>query len=549
MSSYPATSADDTQLAATAVSGNGRAPTSVHIRMYRALAPDTGAEDKSYKGLLGDCFLIRLEAGDTKSHILIDCGLLLGSPNAAPRAKQIAEDIAKTCSRCLDLLVVTHEHWDHISGFSQASEIFFDEEKLRIKNLWMAWTEDPNDPDAQALRAKFDKSGQAFAMIAEKLKNSPIIGLDAARALNGLEGFLGVAGKGRRLDGRGILDKLKKQAITEPPSYLAPVKPDRNARPDNVLQTPGAVTLRAYVLGPPRDWKWLSKDKPSTDPARQETYLETPSLGNALLGYADGDDVFEPAESPFAPQYCRRKLKDFTITSPGLVPPDDGDSKWLRERYFQPDLRIEGVDASFSSEEGKAEAVKVRQAIADRRRIDGDWLASAGALALKLDSDTNNTSLVLAFDLPDGTAMLFAADAQVGSWLSWHEQDYVDEQGTKHSAKSILERVRFYKVGHHGSHNATLAEKGLAMMTRKDIVAAIPTDEELGAKQGRGGWQMPNPRVKAALLELTKGRILRNDRWYKDPNKRKDDRELANVEEVFFKKIDETDLYLEYQIY
>jgi hypothetical protein len=281
MSSYPATSADDTQLAATAVSGNGRAPTSVHIRMYRALAPDTGAEDKSYKGLLGDCFLIRLEAGDTKSHILIDCGLLLGSPNAAPRAKQIAEDIAKTCSRCLDLLVVTHEHWDHISGFSQASEIFFDEEKLRIKNLWMAWTEDPNDPDAQALRAKFDKSGQAFAMIAEKLKNSPIIGLDAARALNGLEGFLGVAGKGRRLVGRDILDKLKKQAITQPPSYLAPVKPDRNARPDNVLQTPGAVTLRAYVLGPPRDWKWLSKDKPSTDPARQETYLETPSLGNA----------------------------------------------------------------------------------------------------------------------------------------------------------------------------------------------------------------------------------------------------------------------------
>ena len=167
----------------------------------------------------------------------------------------------------------------------------------------------------------------------------------------------------------------------------------------------------------------------------------------------------------------------------------------------------------------------------------------------RLDSDTNNTSLVLAFDLPDGTAMLFAADAQVGNWLSWHEQDYVDEAGKKHNAKSILERVRFYKVGHHGSHNATLAEKGLAMMTRKDIVAVIPTDEELGAKQGRGGWQMPNPRVKAALQELTKGRILRNDRWYKDPNKRKDDRELANVEEVFFEKINETNLYLEYQIY
>jgi hypothetical protein len=437
MSSYPATLADDTQLAVTAVSGNGRAPTSVHIRMYRALAPNTGAVDKSFRGLLGDCFLIRLEAGDTKSHILIDCGLLLGSPNAEPRAKQIAKDIAETCSSSLDLLVVTHEHWDHISGFSQASEIFFDKEKLRIKNLWMAWTEDPDDPDAQALRAKFDKSGQAFAMIAEKLKSSPIVGLDAARALNGLEGFLGVAGKddrngkGRQLVGRDILDKLKKQAINQPPQFLAPVNRDRSTAPDNVLQTPGAVSLRAYVLGPPREWKWLSKDKPSNDPAKQETYLETPSLGNALLGYADGNDVFEPAESPSPRSIAAassRTLRSLHLDSCRRTMEI---RSGLESATFSRDFGTERVDATFSSEEEKAEAVKVRQAIADRRRIDGDWLASAGALALKLDSDTNNTSLVLAFDLPDGTAMLFAADAQVGNWLSWHEQDYVDEAGHK----------------------------------------------------------------------------------------------------------------------
>jgi len=552
-----ATSIEDRPQAVTDASKKGLAPKSVHVRMYRALAPNAGAADKSYKGLLGDCFLIRLDADGTKSHILIDCGLLLGSPNAQSRAIQIAQDIATTCSGSLDLLVVTHEHWDHISGFSQASEIFFDREKLCIKNLWMAWTEDPGDSDAQALRAKFDKSGQAFAMIAAKLKNGPIVGLDAARAINGLEGFLGVAGeddrngRGRQLVGRDIMDKLKAQAITQPPRYLAPVKPDRSMPPDNVLQTPGAVSLRTFVMGPPRDWKWLSKDKPSTDPAKQETYLETPSLGNALLSYADGDDVFAPAESPFAPQYCRRKLEDFTKTASGYLLPDDDDSKWLSERYFQPDFGIEGVDASISSDKQKAKAITERQAIADRRRIDGEWLASAGALALKLDSDTNNTSLVLAFDLPDGTAMLFAADAQVGNWLSWHEQDYVDEAGTKHNAKSILERVRFYKVGHHGSHNATLDEKGLAMMTHKDLVAAIPTDEELGTKQGRGGWQMPNPRVKAALLERTNGRILRNDRRYypRNPDKRKADRDLVDVEEAFFDKIEETDLYLEYRIY
>ena len=36
----------------------------------------------------------------------------------------VAEDIARTTNGHLDLLVITHEHWDHISGFSQAREIF-----------------------------------------------------------------------------------------------------------------------------------------------------------------------------------------------------------------------------------------------------------------------------------------------------------------------------------------------------------------------------------------------------------------------------------------
>ena len=50
-------------------------------------------------------------------------------------------------------------------------------------------------------------------------------------------------------------------------------------------------------------------------------------------------------------------------------------------------------------------------------RIEG-----AGRLALQLDSDTNNTSLVLAIELiASGRVLLFPGDAQVGNWLSWHE--------------------------------------------------------------------------------------------------------------------------------
>jgi uncharacterized protein YfiM (DUF2279 family) len=33
----------------------------------------------------------------------------------------------------------------------------------------------------------------------------------------------------------------------------------------------------------------------------------------------------------------------------------------------------------------------------------------------------DNTSLVLAIELADGDVLLFAADAQVGNWLSWQD--------------------------------------------------------------------------------------------------------------------------------
>ena len=43
-------------------------------------------------------------------------------------------------------------------------------------------------------------------------------------------------------------------------------------------------------------------------------------------------------------------------------------------------------------------------------------------LALKLDSDTNNTSLVTGFQLEESNkVLLFPGDAQVGNWLSWED--------------------------------------------------------------------------------------------------------------------------------
>jgi hypothetical protein len=250
-----------------------------------------------------------------------------------------------------------------------------------------------------------------------------------------------------------------------------------------------------------------------------------------MLRFSEGEDPDPSRDSPFSKPYCSYRVDALKGLGKSANEADKAVNAFLQKRYF-----------------GTPDMPPATLASMTRRRIDTDWLAPASALALKLDSDTNNTSLVLAFELPDGTVMLFAADAQVGNWESWHDQTYgVDEEGTGITAENLLNRTRLYKVGHHGSHNATLKDRGLAMMIHDELVVMIPTDEEFGKRQGSSGWQMPNPRVRTALRERSKGRILRNDRLY-SPEARAADAELRGVDPGFFDKLKETPLYLEYRL-
>jgi beta-lactamase superfamily II metal-dependent hydrolase len=50
--------------------------------------------------------------------------------------------------------------------------------------------------------------------------------------------------------------------------------------------------------------------------------------------------------------------------------------------------------------------------------------------------------------------MLFVGDAQAGNWRSWSE-DRFDDDGTEVTVDDLLGRTVLYKVGHHGSHNAS----------------------------------------------------------------------------------------------
>jgi hypothetical protein len=169
------------------------------------------------------------------------------------------------------------------------------------------------------------------------------------------------------------------------------------------------------------------------------------------------------------------------------------------------------------------------------RKIDDEWLAPVGAFGLQLDNKTNNTSLAFALELGpigEGKVLLFPGDAQVGNWLSWFGP--VDVKGASDpvgktlswntggkavTTEDLLRRTVLYKVGHHGSHNATLTARdqkpsGLSLMGSEDgtkeFVAMIPIDEFV-ARNKAGYGDMPLSKIVEELLRRTAGKVMRND--------------------------------------
>lgn len=133
-------------------------------------------------------------------------------------------------------------------------------------------------------------------------------------------------------------------------------------------------------------------------------------------------------------------------------------------------------------------------------------------LAMQFDSRTNNTSLVLAFEIEEtGRVMLFAADAQIGNWLSWRDVVWAGFDRTV-SGPELLARTVYLKVGHHGSENATPNTNGLEMMIHPDLSAFVPVNAADAAKVGWG--KMPFRHILDRLAEKTAGRTIRaDDQW------------------------------------
>ena len=179
---------------------------SVRVRMFR-------------QGL-GDCFLLTFPGTDRPFHMLIDCGVLLGTADAKARMRTVAQHILDATGGTLDVLVVTHEHWDHLSGFEQARDLL-GPETLTVHAVWLAWTDKPGDPTATALRERRTRAVQRIVGAATRLAGVSELG--ARRTAERLEhllefwGGLGVAGK------RGThaaLEWVRSRTAPKEPVYL-----------------------------------------------------------------------------------------------------------------------------------------------------------------------------------------------------------------------------------------------------------------------------------------------------------------------------------------
>src|SRR5918994_2834423 len=96
---------------------------------------------RMYRQGLGDCFLLSFPKTDGGAcHVLIDFGVLTGTRDSDEKMRRVASNIMDVTGGKLDVLAVSHENWDHVSGFIQARDIL---EPLQVDPVWLAWTERP----------------------------------------------------------------------------------------------------------------------------------------------------------------------------------------------------------------------------------------------------------------------------------------------------------------------------------------------------------------------------------------------------------------------
>jgi beta-lactamase superfamily II metal-dependent hydrolase len=452
------------------------------------VAPDSPenfrARVRMYRHGLGDCFLVTFPRKHKDPfHMLIDCGALARDKTFMTGIVEHIRDTIRngetTDKARLDVVVATHEHKDHVSGFNQARDVF--NRDFDFGSVWLAWTENLTKPEIKKFK---EAKSKAVSKLREAL-SSP---LAAAAGLQGVEALLGFSEED---------DTTGSGLVSEAMEYLKLRGKDsgnlRYCEPGGEpFALDGVEGVRVYVLGPSHDPGFMKVSEVTEQMKKDEIVYHLTATGDA------GMDALGAAISTLAGGSGGDQARYLPFSSEHRIPRKSPDGR-RRNPYFASIRKF----VSRTYDDPKQ----------NWRQIENDWLAAFGQLALDLDNDTNNTSLVLAFEfVKTGEVLLFVGDAQVGNWKSWANVEFtVPGRDKPRPAHDLLSHAVFYKVGHHCSHNATLKRGGLELMNRNDLVAFIPLDKQTAKKQGAKGWDMPAGPLFKALKEKTSDRVALSD--------------------------------------
>ena len=429
----------------------------------------------------GDCFALKFFKGEELGFkMMIDCGTWSG---AKAHLEPYIIDLKTWFDNEIDLLVITHEHKDHVYGFEACEHLFTAD--FNIKETWMAWTEDDQNPITQDWMKDYGQKKLALAIATERIRNfvSDEFNLQVYDHEFSYEGIV----KSKQAFSDKLNELTDFQFSVDKGAYVGNLKgmkivKEKLAKDKILFKEPGQIYrdleglpgVNIYVLGPPKSWKSIKKESGG----KGESYTHNTELFKSdafAAAILEGTDEDNQDLLPFDKKYII----------------DPASERWVT------------VTTNYKNDQ------------TDWRNIDFDWLMGAGELGLRVASMTNNLSLALAIEFQQSKkVMLFPGDAEYGSWASWHDitwdssvpRQVNPDKTEKGVIEDLLNRTVFYKVAHHLSHNGTARRLGLEMMTHQDLVAMATLDYEVISS----GWTstMPNVELIAELVKRTKGRLV-----------------------------------------
>lgn len=400
-------------------------PAGIRIRMYRVG--------------FGDFFLLSLKKDDKIEHILIDCGVHAKPTRSIDDA--IAQLAVDTGGR-IALIVMTHRHADHISGFGSGAATF---RNFHVGKVWMPWFENRKDPKAVRFQANLEAVASKLQLaFGARAKRGDTQFISMAENATGEMGVAGISSN------QVALDMLHSGFAAGTPNVTYVTAGDVADLPPELT----AIGLEAQILGPPSD--------------------------PALISQMDGK----------AHQYLAALDASIDSASPRTAP------------IF--DARFETGQSAY---DGAVNTADLQQMERDIERSQPDVVR---AIAASVDNTINNQSVVVLFTF-NGKKLLFAGDAQWGNWQNFLFGGALGSPGhtgLTAEARAILGSIDFYKVGHHGSTNATPIDALEAM--RDGMVAMCSTAiDAYGCVQNNS--EVPRGPLMTALEQKTHGRLARSD--------------------------------------